>query len=458
MDIFDYKEKIERMRVFFNSNRTKSVEGRINALKRLYEVIVRYENVLLEALQVDLSKSYFEGYTTEIMIVLDEIKFQIKHLKQWSKTRYKRMPILFFPSKSYIMPEPFGVVLVMGTWNYPFHLLFNPLVAAIAAGNCVMLKTSPASASTAQIMETIVKESFTEDYVNIMHGNREINQLLLAEKFDYIFFTGNPTLGKVVMEAAAKYLTPVTLELGGKSPCIVDEDANLKLAARRIVWGKTINCGQTCIAPDYLMVHEKVKDDFLLEVKNSITEMYGKNIFQSPDYPRIISQKAMTRLVGYLKEGKIVLGGKYNETTKFIEPTIIEDLPENAQLLHEEVFGPIFPLLTFNRIEEVIDYVKQREKPLALYYFTNNKKKSKKVLWETSSGGACVNDTLIHIGNSRVPFGGIGNSGMGQYHGKYGFDTFSHYKSFVLSATWCDIKIKYPPYKDKFKRFKGKFF
>ena len=303
-------------------------------------------------------------------------------------------------------------------------------------------------------METIIKESFPENYVTIIHGNREVNQLLLAQRFDYIFFTGSPTLGKVVMEAAAKNLTPVTLELGGKSPCIIDYDANLPLAARRIVWGKTMNAGQTCIAPDYLFVHKKIKTDFVFEIEKALIEMFGEKMEESPDYPRIISSIAMQRLLTYLKSGDIVLGGNYNEDDYFLSLTILENVAEDSPVMRDEIFGPILPLFEFETIDEVISFVNKREKPLALYYFSKNKKSIKRVLSETSSGGVCINDTLIHAGTHTLPFGGVGNSGMGRYHGKYGFDTFSHLKSVVTSSSKIDFKVKYPPYKQKLAKFK----
>ncbi|MEG1556457.1 MAG: aldehyde dehydrogenase [Bacteroidales bacterium] len=457
MKNIDIPSHLEKMRNFFKSNETKDVHYRIKVLKRLLVSIEKYEVDIIDALAEDLSKSNFESYGTEIAIVVNEIKYQLKHLARWSKPERKGTPIAFFPSKSLILKEPYGIVLVIAPWNYPFQLLINPLVAAVAAGNCVFLKTSPNAPAIAKIMDTIISETFPIEHVSIIHGNREVNQALLTERFDYIFFTGSTFLGKIVMEAAAKYLTPVTLELGGKSPCIIDHDADIKIAARRIVWGKTINCGQTCIAPDYLLVHNQVKEDFIYEMKQAIKEMYGNNTQESPDYSRIISAVAMKRLVNYLKSGTIVLGGKFDMDDNYIEPTVIENIEEDAPILHEEIFGPIFPLIEFGHLDEVIQYVKTREKPLALYYFSKDKVKIKKILHETSSGGSCVNDVLIHIANHKIPFGGVGNSGMGQYHGKYGFDTFTHLKSVVISSFKIDIKIKYPPYERKLEKYRKLF-
>ena len=446
--------KVAKIKNFFSLNETKNISYRIDSLKRLKKIIKLKEEEIFDALNEDLEKSNFESYITEISLVLKEIDYHIRHLKRWAKPEKRRLPLVLFPSCGKIIKEPYGVVLIIAPWNYPFQLLFNPLIAAISAGNCAVLKTSPYAPATAKVMETIIKESFPENYVTIIHGNREVNQLLLAQRFDYIFFTGSPTLGKVVMEAAAKNLTPVTLELGGKSPCIVDYDANLPLAARRIVWGKTMNAGQTCIAPDYLFVHKKIKTDFVFEIEKALIEMFGEKMEESPDYPRIISSIAMQRLLTYLKSGDIVLGGNYNEDDYFLSLTILENVAEDSPVMRDEIFGPILPLFEFETIDEVISFVNKREKPLALYYFSKNKKSIKRVLSETSSGGVCINDTLIHAGTHTLPFGGVGNSGMGRYHGKYGFDTFSHLKSVVTSSSKIDFKVKYPPYKEKLAKFK----
>jgi len=455
MENNEIADRIDQLRQFYLTDRTKDIEWRKDALRKLYDNIKKHEQEIMDALAEDLSKSSFESYATEISIVYHEIKLYIKKIKKWSKAECKRTPLTLFPSHSKVVKEPYGVVLVIAPWNYPFQLLFNPLIAAIAAGNCVALKTSPNAPATAKVMDTIINEVFPQDYVSIFHGNRDVNQLLLAERFDYIFFTGSPKLGRVVMEAAAKNLTPVTLELGGKSPCIVDKDANIKLAARRIMWGKTLNSGQTCIAPDYLIVHRDIKDEFLLEAKNAIREMYGEDPQQSPDYPRIISSVAMLRLKTYLQEGSIIMGGKYDEDDQYIEPTIMENVPFTSPLMEEEIFGPIFPMMEFVHIEDVIAQLKEREKPLALYYFTKNKRNIHKMLNETSSGGVCINDTIIHCANERLPFGGIGNSGLGHYHGRYGFDTFTHLKAVVTSSSKIDIKLKYPPYENKLDNYKN---
>lgn len=450
------EERLQEMRAYYGTNATKEYRFRINSLKSLYSAITKHETRLMEALAKDLHKSHFESFATEISIVLQEIRFQIRHLKAWSKTRRIPTPLVFFPSRSHLYREPYGVVLIISPWNYPFHLLFNPLVGALAAGNCAMLKTSPLAPATAEVMEKIIS-CFPGEYISIWHGHREMNQALLKARFDYIFYTGSPAVGKVVMEAASKHLTPVSLELGGKSPCIVDCDANIRFAARRIAWGKTINAGQTCIAPDYLLVHRCVKEEFISEYKQAVISMFGTKPQASPDYPRIVSPLALKRLSGYLKEGEIVLGGTVDPDDLYLEPTIIEQAKPEAAVWHEEIFGPILPLREFDQTEEVIQFINSREKPLALYYFTRNRENIRKILNSTSSGGVCINDTLLHVANHRLPFGGVGHSGMGHYHGKYSFETFSRCKAIVCSGSAIDIPLKYPPYRGKLKLFQNFF-
>lgn len=447
-------ENIEQQRLFFNTRITFDIQYRIVALKTFKATIQKYESEIFESLYQDLHKSDFESYMTEVSIVLNEIDYYIKNLKKWAKPKQKKSPLLIFPSKSYILKEPYGVVLIISPWNYPFHLILNPLIAAIGAGNVAVLKTSPYAPQTAKIIDTIISECFSNKYVSVYHGNRDVNQSLLTEKFDYIFFTGSPDLGKIVMKAASEHLTPITLELGGKSPCIIDKDADLKIAAKRIVFGKTINCGQTCIAPDYLMVHHDIKDSLIREMRTAIEQMFGKDPLLSKDYPRIVSDKAMNKLLGYLNEGDIILGGHYQQQEHYLEPTIITNIPHNANILKDEIFGPIFPLIEFSKLDEVINYINSHEKPLALYYFSQNKKSVKKILKETSSGGVCINETLLHIINPRIPFGGVGYSGMGHYHGKFGFETLTHSKAVIKSLAHIDIPIKYPPFFGKLKRFK----
>ncbi|MFA5640345.1 MAG: aldehyde dehydrogenase [Bacteroidales bacterium] len=456
METREMQNRLQQMRQYFNSQRTKDVSFRIQSLQTLYKQIKLHEQDIIQALHEDLHKSPFEAFSTEIGLVLKEIKHHIKHVKQWQRPEKKLTPFLFFPSKSNIFKEPYGLALIIAPWNYPFQLLFSPLVGAISAGNCVVLKTSPSAPATAKVMDSIISACFSPDYVSIFHGNREMNQLLLSQRFDYIFYTGSPAVGKVVMKAAAEHLTPITLELGGKSPCIVDKNADIRTAARRIMWGKTINAGQTCIAPDYLFVHKSIKNTFITALQEAVHMMFGDNPQAAPDYPRIVSPTAMQRLIGYIDKGNIVFGGRYDLADKYIEPTVVDNLTADAGLLSEEIFGPIFPLMTFDDIQEVITYINEREKPLALYFFSKDKQAVHKILGQTSSGSVCINDTIIHVANHRLPFGGVGNSGMGAYHGKYSFDTFTHKKATVVSSFSVDFPIKYPPYKgklDKFKRF-----
>lgn len=454
MEAREMHDNLQNMRRYFNSQTTKDISFRIQSLQKLYKQIKISEQDIINALHEDLHKSPFEAFSTEIGLVLKEIKHHIKHLKQWQKPEKKLTPFLFFPSKSKIVKEPYGLVLIIAPWNYPFQLLFSPLIGAISAGNCVVLKTSPSAPAIAKVMDSIIKACFMQDYISIFHGNREMNQLLLSQRFDYIFYTGSPVVGKVVMKAAAENLTPITLELGGKSPCIVDKTADIHTAARRIMWGKTINAGQTCIAPDYLFVHKSIKGEFIKALQESVQMMFGENPQTSPDYPRIVSTIAMQRLIGYLDKGNIVFGGRYDLADKYIEPTVVDNLTADAGLLSEEIFGPIFPLMTFDDMQEVITYINEREKPLALYFFSKDKQSVHKMLGKTSSGGVCINDTIIHVANHRLPFGGVGNSGMGAYHGKYSFDTFTHKKATIVSTFSVDFSIKYPPYKGKLEKFK----
>lgn len=448
------QQLLQNHRRFFATHRTKTINFRLENLKKLKSAIFRYEKQLNEALWKDLRKSHEEAYLTETSIVLGEIEFHLKHLKKWAKHTRTRVPLKLLPSGGKIHYEPLGVAFIMAPWNYPFHLLINPLIGAISAGCCAMIKPSPSSPHTAEVVEKMISETFPEDYISVIQGGREINREVLKERFDIIFFTGSPAMGKVVMKAAAEHLTPVILELGGKSPCIVDKDADPATAAKRIVWGKTINAGQTCVAPDYLFVHASVKQELVQKMQQAITEMFGENPQTSNYYPRIVHDKAMERLTGLLRNGKIIFGGKTDATDRYIEPTLIEDINESDPIMQEEIFGPILPVFTFEDIDEPIRYINAHEKPLALYFFGNNKT-AKKVISKTTSGGGCINDTLLHIGNHYMPFGGVGNSGMGHYHGYRSFLAFSHQRSIVTSRNWFDLKIKYAPFRnfDKIKRF-----
>lgn len=449
----DYKEEIKKNlaqhRAFFNSQETKDTEFRLKYLKKLKRAIRKYEQNIMDALWKDLHKSNFEAYGTEIGMVLDELSVNIKNLKSWAKPQKVKTPVLHYKAESVLYHEPYGVALIIAPWNYPFLLLMGPFISALAAGNVVALKPSPYTPETAKVIEEMIKDTFDEKYVSIYQGGREMNQALLDENFDYIFFTGSPMLGKIVMEKASKYLTPVTLELGGKSPCIVDEDANIELAARRIMWGKLINAGQTCIAPDYLFVHKDVKDKLLAEMVKNIEKFYGEKIQESADYPRIVNKANVERLKNLMKSGKIFTGGEIDVEDRFISPTILTDVNPDSPIMQEEIFGPLLPVMEFSKIEEVIDYVNSHPKPLAFYYFSESTKKQDFILSRTSSGGGCINDTLMHIANHNLPFGGVGNSGMGQYHGKYGFETFSNLRSIIKKSTLVDVPVRYAPYEDK---------
>ena len=356
---------------------------------------------------------------------------------------------MHFKSSSYRVPEPYGVVLIMSPWNYPFQLAFAPLIGAVAAGNCAVVKPSSYSPHTSSLIAKILGGCFPKEYIAVIEGGREANQELLNQKFDYIFFTGSVSVGRTVMEAASRHLTPVTLELGGKSPCIVHEDANLELAARRIMWGKCLNSGQTCVAPDYLLVHRDVKDRLIMAMEKAITEFFGDTPCRNPEYPRIINEKHFNRLKGLLSDGRILVGGDVNEATLQIAPTIVDQVSWESPVMQEEIFGPILPVLEFEGIHEVITAVNSRPKPLALYLFTNDKNVEKRIIKSISFGGGCINDTIVHLATSYMPFGGVGESGMGSYHGKWSFDTFTHYKSIMKKSIWPDIRLRYPPYRDK---------
>lgn len=445
---------LQKQKHFFASGQSREIPFRIKQLKRLKQAVKAYEFKLFEALKKDLNKSEFEAYGTEIGLVHEEITYHIKRLRGWARPKRKLSSLMNFKSKTYIVSRPYGQVLIIAPWNYPFHLLFMPLVGAISGGNTIVLKSSPYTPHTDDVMEALIKEYFEENYIAYFKGGREMNQALLAQKFDYIFFTGSPYLGGIVMQAAAKNLSPVTLELGGKSPCIVDEDAKLKLAAKRITWGKLINAGQTCVAPDYLFVHEKVKDQLIEYIKHYIKEFFGDNPAESPDYPKIVNQTNAERLKIYLGEGQIISGGKSNTEKRYVEPTLIEKVSDDDRLMQEEIFGPILPVMTFKSIDEVITYVNSKPKPLAFYYFSESSKRQKHIIKQSTSGGMCINDTLMHLASSKIPFGGVGNSGMGRYHGKFSFETFSNKRTVLNKATWLDIPIRYAPYMKNLKIIK----
>ena len=431
-------------RTYFHSGATLPLCFRRQMLCKLSDAMHQYEKPLAEALWTDLHKFYEEAYLTELSIVYGEIRNHLRHLRHWAKPERKSSPLAIMPASSRIIKEPLGNALIIAPWNYPVQLLLNPLVGAISAGCTAMLKPSPYVPNVSRVLTEMIRTTFPEEYIAIVEGNRQVNQILLAERWDLIFFTGSPSLGKMVMEAASKHLTPVILELGGKSPCIIDKTADLKVAAKRVAWGKALNAGQTCIAPDYLMIHEEVKDKFLKLLVKEWKHLLTKDPQKAKHFVRIVSDKALERLIGYLDIGTIYHGGKYDKAERYLSPTILTDVSPDAPVMQEEIFGPIFPVLTFKEIDEVITFVTDREKPLALYYFGTN---GDYVLRHTSSGGACVNDVIMHIVNHQTPFGGVGNSGMGSYHGKESFLAFSHRRSVVNTPTWVDMPFRYMPYK-----------
>lgn len=439
--------KLTAQKRFFASGQTKDLGFRRKQLNRLKEAIKQYEDQILEALYKDLHKSKEEAFLTEISLVQSELNYHIKNVKRWSKPQTIKSPLSLFPSRSKIRYEPLGVALIIAPWNYPFQLLINPLIGAISSGCCAALKASPNTPHTANVMQEMIEKTFPEEYICFFQGHREVNTLLLEQSFDLIFFTGSPSVGKVVMKAAAEHLTPVVLELGGKSPCIVHKDANIPIAAKRIIWGKTINAGQTCIAPDYLFVHREVKKELVQAIKNALKEMYGEDMKQSPFYARIINDKAMNRLQSLMQEGEIVLGGEVDKEDKFIAPTLIDGILTNHPIMQEEIFGPLLPMMTFDDISEVITYINKQPKPLALYYFGKNKEVINQILHQTQSGGVCINDALMHFANHHLPFGGVGNSGLGKYHGHDSFLAFSNRKSVVYTPTCIDLFLRYAPYK-----------
>ncbi len=428
----------------FRSGETLSLDGRRENLKALKKALLKWEKPLADALWQDLHKSYEEAYLTELSIVLGEIDSHLKHLKRWAAPKREHTPLKMFPSSSRVISEPLGNSLIIAPWNYPVQLLLNPLVGALSAGCTAVLKPSPYVPEVSLVLEKMISETFPESVVAVVQGNREVNRLLLEQKWDIIFFTGSPALGRTVMEAASRHLTPVVLELGGKSPCIVDSDADITVAARRIAWGKSLNAGQTCIAPDYLMVHESVKDAFLAALEKEFHSLLGENPQESRHYVRIVNDRAFERLKGYLGDGEIVFGGHTDASERYFEPTVIDNVSPDSPVMQEEIFGPIFPVLTFSYINEVTDFIAGRPKPLALYYFGG---RGKQVLRRCPSGGACINDTIMHIANQNLPFGGVGNSGMSSYHGRRSFDAFTHYRAVVSTPTFLDLPFRYMPYK-----------
>jgi aldehyde dehydrogenase (NAD+) len=426
-----------------------NIETRKNSLKKLLANVIKYEDEIIKALYDDFKKPAFEALATETSYIISDLKDTINNIERYSKPKKVWFTILNFPSKDFIISEPYGKVLIIAPWNYPFQLAICPLVAAVSAGNSVVLKPSELTPHTSAIIAKIISESFNKSHVDVEQGGVEKSSELLTRRWDYIFFTGSVAVGKIVAKAAAINLTPVTLELGGKSPCIVDHTAKMALTARRIVWGKFINAGQTCIAPDYILVHQSVKATLISELKNEIIKAYGIDIKKSPDLARIINAKNWERLVGYISSDKIIFGGETDKESLFISPTLIDEPDLKSELMQNEIFGPILPIISYQNEKELDDIIGSYEKPLSLYVFSERPDFSTDVINRFSFGGGCVNDTIMHISNKRLPFGGVGHSGMGAYHGKYSFDTFSHKKSISKKGTRLDVSLRYAPYKDK---------
>lgn len=437
---------VKQQRVYFRSQATKPLENRKAALRKLRNAIRIMEPEIHEALKQDLNKSEMEAYMSETGMVLSELTYQLRHMDAWAAATRVRTPLAQFSSKSWTMMEPYGVVLVMSPWNYPFQLALEPAIGAIAAGNTVIIKPSAYAPHTSHVIAKLMQSCLPKKYVAVVEGGRKENTQLLEQRFDYIFFTGGVEVGRLVMEKASRYLTPVTLELGGKSPCIVDKSANLKLAARRIAFGKFLNAGQTCVAPDYVYVEECVKNDFLAYLYDSIHTFFKGDALSCETYPRIVNEKHFQRLKSLLVNQEICIGGNMCEERLQIEPTVVDHVCWDNALMQEEIFGPLLPVLTFTHIDDVIQTLQEKEKPLALYLFTTQKSTQEKILSQLSFGGGCINDTIIHLATSAMGFGGVGQSGMGSYHGYDSFQTFSHRKSIVKKANWIDLPLRYPPY------------
>ena len=440
---------LAKQRAYFDSGATLPLEFRRAQLKKLYAAVEKYEPEIREALRTDLGKGSYEGFMCEIGLVLSEITYLLRHLKKFAKPQRVKTPLAQFPSKSYLQPTPYGNTLIMSPWNYPFLLTVDPLTNAIAAGNTAILKPSAYAPATAKVVEKLIRECYTPEYIAVVTGGRAENGALLEEKFDYVFFTGSKDVGKEVLRRCAEHLTPAVLELGGKSPCIVEESADLKLAAKRIVFGKYLNCGQTCVAPDHIYCHASVKAQLVEELKRQIRLQFGERPLENPDYGKIVNEKHFRRLLGLIDPEKVVLGGEYDAAACRIAPTVMDGVTEDDPVMGEEIFGPILPVLTYEDFDGLLAAQKKKEKPLALYLFSADKAHIRRVTRELRYGGGCVNDVVIHLATSEMGFGGVGESGMGAYHGKTGFDAFTHYKAIVDKKCWLDLPMRYQPYKSK---------
>lgn len=442
---------LKAQKEYFRTGETLEISFRKKMLGKFLQAMEKWEQKLADALWADLHKSYEEAYLTEISIVKGEIANHKKHVRKWSRRRRKSSPLKLFPSRSYVVKEPLGTALIVSPWNYPVQLLLNPLVGAISSGCTAVLKPSPYVPTVSKVIEEMIQETFDEKYIAVVQGNREVNAVLFEQRWDVIFFTGSPALAKTVMASAAKHLTPLVLELGGKSPCIIDKTADISRASKRISWGKTLNSGQTCIAPDYILIHKDVKDAFVKAFAAEVKNLHGEDVSKDKHYVRMVNDRAFERVTGYFKDGKIIYGGGSDAAARYIEPTLIEDVPLDSPLMTEEIFGPVFPIIELDDSgrgfrEKVIDFVTEREKPLAFYYF-GKESDGWEMVRRTSSGGGCINDVIMHIANENIPFGGVGNSGMGRYHDRDSFEAFSHTRSIVATGTWIDLPFRYMPYK-----------
>ena len=447
----DFTALLDRQRAYFFSQATKPCAFRLKQLKALSQWVDDNEQDILSALTQDLGKSAYEGYLTEVCMVKQELKDAIRHLKKWMKPIKAPTALGQFPGKCRVYPEPYGVVLIMSPWNYPFQLTLAPLIGAIAAGNCAVIKPSAYSPATSALVARMAEALFPPEYVSVVQGGRQENAGLLELPVDYIFFTGSPSVGRLVMEKASAHLTPVSLELGGKSPVIVDETADIPLTARRLAWGKFLNAGQTCVAPDYVLVHESREQALIEALIGEIRTLYTSAPLMNPELPHIINQKHFDRLVALLGSGVVTHGGQIDPAGLRIAPTLLTDVEWDSPVMQEEIFGPILPIIPYRKLDDALSRIRQRPKPLALYLFTGNRQTEEKVLGQVSFGGGCVNDTILHLATSHMPFGGVGESGMGGYHGKYSFDTFSHLKSVLHRAPWPDVALRYPPFEGKMK-------
>lgn len=446
------EDLVKLQKEYFHSGETLNIKFRINQLKLLHKTIKKYEKEIINALLLDLGKSEYESYMCEIGLTLSEITYMLKHIHKFAKDKRIKTPLAQFPAKSYEKKSPYGNVLIMSPWNYPFLLTIAPLVNAISAGNTIIIKPSAYSPNTSAIVEKIIVECFPQNYIAVVTGGRQENASLLDQKFDLVFFTGSQSVGKEVLIKCSKHLTPAILELGGKSPCIVDSSAKIKLAAKRIVFGKFLNCGQTCVAPDYILCHQSIKQELIKELKNQIMLQFGNNSLDNVKYGKIINKKHFDRLISLIDKTKVIFGGNVDKDELKIEPTLMDNITFNDEIMQDEIFGPILPIITFENIDDVVNILSNKQKPLALYIFSTNSKNIKKITSRCSFGGGCINDTIIHLATSEMGFGGVGESGMGRYHGKCGFDAFSHTKSIVNKKNWLDLPIRYQPYKNKFFR------